>query len=62
MHCDRERSLEQQCLELQGVMEQREGEWQQREMVLRQTIADKEELLQRSVQCLAATKPLYYCH
>ena len=52
MHCDRERSLEEQCLQLQAMVEQREGEWQQREMALKQTVADKEELLQRLAQCV----------
>ena len=47
MHSGREHSLEQQYLELQVLVEQREGEWQQREKRLKQTIADKDELLQR---------------
>ncbi len=47
MHSDREHDLEQQCLELQNLLEQREEEWLQREAGLRQAIADKEELLQR---------------
>lgn len=47
LHSGRENCLEKQCLELQGFMEQREGKSQQREAELRQTIRDKEELLQR---------------
>lgn len=46
-HTGREHALEQQCLELQGLVEQREGEWRQREAGLQQAIRDKEELIQR---------------
>ena len=45
LHC--KQSLEDQCVELHALLEEREGEWQQRESRLQQTIRDKEELVER---------------
>ena len=42
-----ERKLEEQCAELQLLLEQRDGEWHQRELGLQQTIRDKDQLLER---------------
>lgn len=56
LHSGRENCLEKQFLELQGFMEQREGKLQQREAELRQTIRDKEELLQR-YRCVILALP-----